>query len=50
MSFPNTKEEILALKLKLNYELEKKLARAINESEEIPQEILREARKELILY
>ena len=47
MSFPNTKEEILALKLKLNYELEKKLARAINESEEIPQEILREARKEL---
>ena len=46
MSFPNTEEEILA-QSKANYELEEKLARAVNESEEIPQEIAREARKEL---
>ena len=46
MSFPNTEEEILA-QSKANYELEEKLARAVNESEEIPQEIAREARKGL---
>ena len=46
MSFPNTEEEILA-QSKANYELEEKLARAVNESEEIPQEIVREVRKEL---
>ena len=36
MSFPNTEQEILA-QSKTNYELEKKLARAVNESKEIPQ-------------
>ena len=46
MSFPNTEQEIL-VQSKANYELEEKLARAVNESEEIPQEIVREARKEL---
>ena len=46
MSFPNTEEEILA-QSKANYELEEKFARAVNESDEIPQEIAREARKEL---
>ena len=46
MSFPNTEEEILA-QSKANYELEEKLLRAVNESEEIPQEIAREATKEL---
>ena len=46
MSFPNTEEEILA-QSKANYELEEKLARAVNESKEIRQEIAREARKEL---
>ena len=46
MSFPNTEQEIL-VQYKANYELEEKLARAVNESEEIPQEIVREARKEL---
>ena len=44
MSFPNTEEEILA-QSKANYKLEEKLVRAVNESEEIPQEIAREARK-----
>ena len=46
MSFPNTEEEILA-QSKANYKLEEKLLRAVNESEEIPQEIAREATKEL---
>ena len=46
MSFPNTEQEILAQR-KANYQLEEKLARAVNESEEIPQEIVTEARKEL---
>ena len=43
MSFPNTEKEILA-QSKANYELEKKLAQAVNESKEIPQEIAREVR------
>ena len=46
MSFPNTEQEIL-VQSKANYELEEKLAWAVNESEEIPQEIVREAIKEL---
>ena len=46
MSFPNTEQEIL-VQNKANYELEEKLARDVNESKEIPQEIVREARKEL---
>ena len=46
MSFPNTEEEILA-QSKANYGLEEKLAWAVNESKEIPQEIVREVRKEL---
>ena len=46
MSFPNTEQEILA-QSKTNYELEKKLARAVNESEEIPQGTVAVARKEL---
>ena len=46
MSFPNTEQEIM-VHSKANYELEEKLVRAVNESEEIPQEIVREARKEL---
>ena len=36
MSFSNTEQEILE-QSKANYKLEKKLARALNESEEIPQ-------------
>ena len=43
MSFPNAEKEILA-QSKANYELEKKLAQAVNESKEIPQEIAREVR------
>ena len=46
MSFPNTEQEIL-VQNKANYELEEKLARAVNKSEEISQEIVREVRKEL---
>ena len=46
MSFPNTEQEIL-VQSKANYELEEKLAWAVNESEQIPQQIAREARKEL---
>ena len=46
MSFRNTEEEILA-QSKVNYELEEKLAQAVNKSKEIPQEIAREVRKEL---
>ena len=46
MSFPNTEQEILVYS-KANYELEEKLVRAVNESKEIPQEIVRGARKEL---
>ena len=46
MSFPNTEQEIL-VQSKANYQLEEKLARAVNESEEIPQEIVREATKAL---
>ena len=46
MSFPNTKQEILA-QSKANYELEKKLARAVNENEEIPQGTVAVGRKEL---
>ena len=44
MFFPNTEQEIL-VQSKANYQLEEKLARAVNESEEIPQ--VTEARKEL---
>ena len=43
MSFPNTEKEIIA-QSKANYELEKKPVQAVNESEEIPQEIAREVR------
>ena len=46
MSFPNTEQEILA-QSKTNYELEKKLARAVDESKEIPQGTVAVARKEL---
>ena len=46
MSFPNREQEILA-KSKTNYELEKKLVQAVNESEEIPQGTVAVARKEL---
>ena len=46
MSFPNTEQEILP-QSKINYELEKKLARAVNENEEIPQGTATEAREEL---
>ena len=44
MFFPNTEQEIL-VQSKANYQSEEKLARAVNESEEIPQ--VTEARKEL---
>ena len=43
MSFPNTEKEIIA-QSKANYELEKKPVQAVNEREEIPQEIAREVR------
>ena len=46
MSFPNTEQEIL-VQCKANYELEEKLARAVNESEEIPLGTVTVARKEL---
>ena len=46
MSFLNTEKEILA-QSKTNYELEKRLARAVNQSEEIPQGTVAVARKEL---
>ena len=46
MSFPNTEKEILA-QSKTNYELEKKLAQAVNESKEILQGTVAVARKEL---
>ena len=44
--FSNTEQEILA-QSKANQELEEKLARAVNESEEIPQGTVTVARKEL---
>ena len=46
MSFPNTEQEIL-VQSKASYELEEKLAWAVNESEEIPQGTTTVARKEL---
>ena len=45
MSFPNTEQEIL-VQCKANYELEEKLARAVNESKEIPLGTVTVARKE----
>ena len=46
MSFPNTEQEIL-VQSKASYELEEKLAWAVNENEEIPQGTTTVARKEL---
>ena len=46
VSFPNTEQEILT-QSKTNHELEKKLALALNESEEIPQGTVAVVRKEL---